>query len=60
MLRCCQKRKGTQDCERVNSSVAERDRDAKEEGNEREPMLARREIGMAKQETENVPTLLAF
>jgi hypothetical protein len=58
--RCCQKRKGTQDCERVNSSVAERNRDIKEEGNEREPMLARIEIGMAKQETENVPTLLAF
>jgi hypothetical protein len=44
----------------VNSSVAERDRDAKEEGNEREPMLARREIGMAKQKTENVSALLAF
>lgn len=58
--RCCQKRKGTQDCKRVNSSVAERDRDAKEEENEKEPMLARREIRMAKQEVENVPTLLAF
>ena len=60
MPRCCQKRKGTQDCERVNSSVAERDGDAKEEGNERDPILARREIRMAKQETENVSTLLAF
>jgi hypothetical protein len=25
--KCCQKRKGTQDCERVNSSVAEGDRE---------------------------------
>jgi hypothetical protein len=40
--------------------VAERDRDIKEEGHERKPMLVRIEIGMAKQETENVPTLLAF
>jgi hypothetical protein len=28
--RCCQKRKGTQDCERVNGSVAERDREMRE------------------------------
>ena len=28
--RCCQKRKGTQDCERVNGSVAKRVREMKE------------------------------
>jgi hypothetical protein len=60
MPRCYSKRKGTQDCKRVNNLVAKRDRDAKEEGNKREPILARREIGMAKQKTENVSVLLAF
>jgi hypothetical protein len=47
--RCCQKRKGTQDRERVNGSVAERDREMKK----RTPMLAKREIATAKQEKEN-------
>jgi len=32
----------------VNTSVAKRDRDVKEEGNKREPTLARREIGIVK------------